>query len=229
MLSPFHTALIYLVLGNVFAGSNFFFGDDDIINDPFLDANYQDFSLDETPSFDDSQANMFATLPDEDLLWDDNNNSLSSCVINENAQTMLQARDKSICPQQNTPPTTFTTPSLPDFTDIENALEKKPARSSSSSSGGPEKNRPTGPYLPLVLTHSDHRVLYGNEPEYYCNLYVMSLRRPTPYVLPVPPTIPVCGSGRASDRYGKFSLGYRGLYNGRLRKLLAIFIAIFCS
>lgn len=196
--------------------------------------------------------NLVADLPDEEEdLWDynadananPNNNAnfllSSSCIIDENGQqqqqqqqTPLRARDDDntlICSprqQQNTPPPINL--KLPDFNDVENALEQKPVRSSSSSSGGsPSPNRPTGPYLPLVLTHSDYRTVYGNEPEYYCNLAISSITRPAPYLLPVPPTVPVCGSGRAADRYGSGSgIGkgkkgvsrYGGVFNGRLSK-----------
>lgn len=201
--SCFYLALIFLMFETAFADSNLFLDDGGItadngdINNGLIYTDSQESGPGE--NLFDANANIFASLPDEKLLDTD---ALASCLFDPNGQPMLRARGDACLPASQT---TITNPKLPGLTDIENALENKPGGSS-----GPEKNRPTGPYLLIVV---DDKELGANEPEYYCQLSV------TPYSLPPPFAIPICGSGEASDRSSKRGdYTYMTLYNGRLRK-----------
>ena len=131
----FHLVLIFLISFNSSLADWNFFSEDDA---PF----FQDFPDEDIFNAD---ANFFASLPEENR----QNFDSSSCPIDENESVFLNARGLS-CPNSISPPTPFTIPTLPGFTDIENAIEQKP-----DAPNEPEKNRPTGPYLVIQVPYQE--------------------------------------------------------------------------
>lgn len=202
MILSFHIVLIFLIFNSASAADLSFFTDEDDDVPLFLDPS----SVDEDIFSDAADTNIFTVnlnFPDQDLLLS-SDFLLSSCLLDETFQPALQARGGGAdC--KTTPSSPLTIPSLPTLNDIENTLEPNP-----NQPGGPEKNRPTGPYLVIQVPHQGE--LGANEPEYYCNLYV------TPYYPPAPFTIPVCGVGDASDRFGSRGFLYSVVDRARIRQ-----------
>lgn len=172
--------IIFLISNSASADQNLFNANDDA---PLflLDSLREDL-------FTAADANLFASLPADDS---SNGDILSSCPPDENEQAFVRARDAVECPS-GSPPIPFTTPTLPDFNGIYNILNPKSSEQSEPS--GPEKNRPTGPYLFIQVP--DQGELVASEPEYYCQLLVTESRLPEPF------TIPVCGSKTQSSSRG---------------------------
>lgn len=191
-MNSVYLTFTFFIFASALADSNIFLDNGEIIaslvtdhRKPVLGEELL-FSADENPF----------TNPADEILWD--TEIVSSCYPDGNGQLILRARD-ALCPSVS--PTPFANPTLPSLIDIENALEGKPS--------GPEKTRPTGPYLILETQN-----LGANEPEYYCNLFI------TPYFPPAPFNIPICGAGDLSTRDGKRDYRYKNVYYGKLRKFI---------
>ena len=173
----FHLILIFLISNSALADLNLFSANDDA--SLFSDSPSEDL-------FSAADANLFASLPEDDS---SNGDIITSCPADKNEQAFVQARGVVECPSESLP-TPFKTPTLPDFNGIYDILNPKSSEQGEPS--GPEKNRPTGPYL--LIEVPDQGELVASEPEYYCQLFVTEFMPPAPF------TIPVCGSGDRTRR-----------------------------
>lgn len=195
MTVDFYLVLIFLISNSALADLNLFSANDDA--SLFQDSPSEDL-------FSGADANLFASLPDDDL---SNGDIITSCPADENEQALVRARGVVECPTQSHP-TPFKTPTLPDFNDIYNILNPKSSEQGQPS--GPEKNRPTGPYLFIEVP--DQGELVASEPEYYCQLFVTEFMPPTPF------TIPVCGSGDSTTRSSRRGYSYSWVDRCRIRQ-----------
>ncbi len=137
--------------------------------------------------------NVFANLPDE-AVWDSDDayissdwlysddlwsaETLSSCTADSYIQpSKLRARN-DYCP--NVP---LTIPTMPDFNDIEKAVNSPGIEVLVVAK---EKTRPEPPYFVVKVDGTD---FVANEPEYYCQRFSY-----------LPFYVPVCGSGVVLNR-----------------------------
>lgn len=146
-------------------------------------------------------------LANYDLDPGSNSDLFSSCSSDTGMQSILRARDgKTVCPPDSSTPLVI--PTFPTLDQIENAVQGP----SNPPPNRPEKKRPHGPYLYLPKDDQGQE-LHGDQPEYYCNLYVTS------YTPPVPHQIPVCGTVDPSERSSRGGFEYYAVHHAQLRQL----------
>lgn len=132
----------------------------------------------------DVDSNIFTNLLDENLL---HANEWATCSNENSGQaSKLRARD-ALCPPDPLAPTPFV-PKWPALTDIEDAVDQDK-----------EPDRPDNNFL--YVTDALGFTTTSDEPIYYCAKYAKAQQ------------LPVCGSGRLSDRSYSSSSFYNKIEN----------------